>query len=203
MIKRLDDSLMSILGYIKDMLMPIVILILIITLFKILIDYIKYGKKIFHVFKHPASVNISKVSFELSLKNLKVYYKIVNLENNCFLLLLPSGVYVINVLDIDGIITGKIGEAKLVLNANSKNKKLIDNPILVLNDYIDLYSKLLNENVCGYVLLKKNCLFSVLNKESIKVIPLNAFYYHFSKLVKSKKYDQAKIDNLYEKIVNK
>lgn len=89
------------------------------------------------------------------------------------------------------------------MNANSKNKKLIDNPILVLNDYIDLYSKLLNENVCGYVLLKKNCLFSVLNKESIKVIPLNAFYYHFSKLVKSKKYDQAKIDNLYEKIVNK
>lgn len=203
MIKRLDDSLIYILGYIKDALMPIIVLILIIMLVKILIDYMKYGKKIFRVFKKQNPLNISKVSLEISIKNLNVYYKIISLEKNCFLLVLPSGLYILNVLDSEGIVTGKITDDKLVINANTKSQKQIDNPIVLVKKYIALYSKLVNEKIDGYVLLKKNCLFSVLNRTNIKVIPLNAFYYHFSKLVKNKKYDQTKIDNMYEKIVAK
>ncbi|MBE6144130.1 MAG: hypothetical protein E7169_00955 [Firmicutes bacterium] len=201
MINRLDDTFVYILTELKSILGPIIIIVLVLTIIQILINYIKYGGKIFDVFKKRKSINITYDSLEIIIKNLKVYYKLIKINNGQVILLLESGIYVLYILDYNGIITGDIKKDTLVLKANTENQQKIANPVYVINNQIKKLEKIVNENIKGYVLLKKGCLFSVLNRTDIKVIPANAFYYHFSKFIKNKKLSKKQIDEIYEKIV--
>ena len=56
MINRLDDTFVYILTELKSILGPIIIIVLVLTIIQILINYIKYGGKIFDVFKKRKSV---------------------------------------------------------------------------------------------------------------------------------------------------
>lgn len=201
MIKALDDTLVTILDRLKDVFIPIIIIVLILTAIKIFIDYRKYGKKVFSSFKKTEAINIFRKSLEISIKNLNSYYRIINIDENNFILILESGIYVINLCDYQGMITGDVKDKMLTLKANTENEEKLNNPILIVKENImDLKNKL-SINIGGYVLLKKGCLFSVLNRTDIKVIPATAFYYHFSKLVSTKIYSKEQVDSLYEKIV--
>lgn len=201
MISLLDDTYVAILDKLKDALLPILIVVLILTLIKVWIDYKKYGKKIFSPFKKHKDINIFEKTLEMSIKNLNSYYKIIKLNDSNFILLIESGIYVINLCNYEGMITGNVNAAKLVLKANTASQEKLDNPVFLVQEIIKKLNQKIENKIDGYVLLKKGCLFSVLNRTDIKIIPANAFYYHFSKLISDKIYDEKQIDSLYEKIV--
>lgn len=201
MINRLDNAFIEIFDRIKSVLGPIILIILIITIFKIMFDYKKYGKKIFFFFKRRREVNISKESLEISIKNLNGYYKVIKLDKKSLILILECGIYVIYLLDYDGIISGDINKEKLTFKMNTEKEDKIINPVYVILKEIE---KLKCENfkcINGYILLKRGCIFSVLNRTDVKVIPANAFYYHFSHLINEKVFNKKEIDEIYEKIV--
>ena len=99
------------------------------------------------------------------------------------------------------MIIGNIKDEKLVLGKDTQKERLIDNPIYILNKKIDEINTKINKDITGYVLLKSSTMFSALNRTNIKVISINSFYYHFSKLVRNKKLSIKEIDEIYEKIV--
>lgn len=200
MIRKLADMYAEIILEIFRALSPIFIIILILTIIKIIFDYVKYGKKAFSVFDKKEDINISEESLKILIDNLNVYYKLIQ-NDNTIILILECGIYVFYLLDYDGIISGNIKDEKLVLGKDTQKERLIDNPIYILNKKIDEISTKINKEIIGYVLLKSSTIFSVLNRTDIKVIPINAFYYHFSKLVRNKKLSIKEIDEIYEKIV--
>lgn len=201
MIHALDDVFVTILDRLKSVFIPIIIIVLVLTSIKIFIDYKKYGKKVFSSFKKREDINIFKKTLEISIKSLNSYFRIIDIDKNTFILILESGIYVINLCDYQGMITGNIKDDKLTLKANTENEEKLDNPVFVVKKHIEKLNTQINSDISGYVLLKKGCLFSVLNRTDIKVIPSTAFYYHFSKLVSAKIYSKEQVDDLYEKIV--
>lgn len=200
MIRKLADMYAEIILGIFRALSPIFIIILILTLIKIIFDYVKYGKKAFSVFDKKEDINISEESLKILIDNLNVYYKLIQ-NNNTIILILECGIYIFYLLDYDGMISGNIKDEKLVLGKDTQKERLIDNPIYILNKKIDEINTKINKEITGYVLLKSSTMFSVLNRTDIKVIPINAFYYHFSKLVRNKKLSIKEIDEIYGKIV--
>lgn len=201
MIGKLADTYAEILIEIFRALLPIIIFMLFLTFIKIIIDYIKYGKKAFSVFDKRNKIDISKENLKMLIDNLNVYYKLVELNNNTIILILECGIYVFYSIDYNGIISGDINQEKLILGKNTQNEKKIDNPVYVLKNIINELNIKIGYDVFGYVLLKSNCIFSVLNRTNIKVMPKSAFYYHFSKLINNKKISIKEIDEIYEKII--
>lgn len=201
MIRNLADTYAQILVEIFNLLLPIIVFVLIITLIKIIFDYIKYGKTAFSVFNKRSKIDISKESLNILIENLNVYYKIIELDNNIIILILECGIYIFYLFDYDGIISGNIKQEKLIFGENTQREQNIDNPIYILKNKIDELKNRIGYDVLGYVLLKGNCIFSVLNRTDIKVIPYSAFYYHFSKLINNKKISIKEIDKIYKKIV--
>lgn len=200
MIRKLADMYAEIILGIFRALLPVFIIVLILTIIKIIFDYVKYGKKAFSVFDKKEDINISKESLKILIDNLNVYYKLIQ-NDNTIILILECGIYVFYLLDYDGMISGNIKDEKLVLGKDTQKERLIDNPIYILNKKIDEIKNKINKDITGYVLLKSSTMFSVLNRTNIKVIPINSFYYHFSKLVKNKKLSIKEIDEIYGKIV--
>ena len=200
MIRKLADMYAEIILGIFRALSPIFIIILILTIIKIIFDYVKYGKKAFSVFGKKEDRNISEESLKILIDNLNVYYKLIQ-NDNTIILILECGIYVFYLLDYDGIISGNIKDEKLILGKDTQKERLIDNPIYILNKKIDEINTKINKDITGYVLLKSSTMFSVLNRTNIKVIPINAFYYHFSKLVRNKKLSIKEINEIYGKIV--
>lgn len=200
MIRKLADMYAEIILGIFRALSPIFIIILILTIIKIIFDYVKYGKKAFAVFDKKEDININEESLKILIDNLNVYYKLIQ-NDNTIILILECGIYVFYLLDYDGMISGNIKDEKLVLGKDTQKERLIDNPIYILNKKIDEIKHKINKDITGYVLLKSSTMFSVLNRTNIKVIPINSFYYHFSKLVRNKKLSIKEIDEIYGKIV--
>ena len=200
MIKTLADVYALILEEIFDLLLPIIIFVLIITFIKIMTDYIKYGKKVFSVFNKKGARNISKESLNVLFKNLNVYYKTIEFDNNIIVLILECGIYILYVLDYDGIITGDISKTKLILGENTQSEKMIDNPVYILKNQITEIKNKTGHDASGYILSKSNCIFSVLNRTDIKLISFNAFHFHFSKLINNKKMNFEEVDRVYERI---
>lgn len=200
MIRKLADMYAEIILGIFRALSPIFIIILILTIIKIIFDYVKYGKKAFSVFDKKEDINISEESLKILIDNLNVYYKLIQ-NDNTIILILECGIYVFYLLDYDGMISGNIKDEKLVLGKDTQKERLIDNPIYILNKKIDEINTKINKDITGYILLKSSTMFSVLNRTNIKVISINSFYYHFSKLVRNKKLSIKEIDEIYGKIV--
>lgn len=200
MIRKLADMYAEIILGIFRALSPIFIIILILTIIKIIFDYVKYGKKAFSVFDKKEDINISEESLKVLIDNLNVYYKLIQ-NDNTIILILECGIYVFYLLDYDGIISGNIKDEKLVLGKDTQKERLVDNPIYILNKKTNEINTKINKEITGYVLLKSSTMFSVLNRTNIKVIPINSFYYHFSKLLKNKKLSIKEIDEIYGKIV--
>lgn len=201
MIKALDDTFVMILDRLKDALLPVIIIVLVLTGIKVFLDYKKYGKKVFSSFRKTEDINIFRKSLEISIKNLDSYYRIIDIDENNFILILESGIYVLNLCDYQGMITGDIKDRLLTLKANTENEEKLNNPVFVVRKTKEELNEKVTDDITGYVLLKKGCLFSVLNRTDIKVIPATAFYYHFSKLVSTKIYSREQVDSIYEKIV--
>lgn len=201
MIKGIDDTFMMILKHLWNLLMPIIIIVLIITLIKILIDYKKYGKKVFSLVKKNKNINITKQNLELSIKNLKSYYKLIRIDEKNLILILESGIYVIHLFEYDGLVSGDIDSKTINIREKTRAKKEVINPVYIVKDIINKLKEKVDDNINAYILLKNGCVFSILNRTNIKIISVNAFYYHLSKLNNNKKYDKNKIDEIYEIIV--
>ena len=198
MIKNIANMYADIILEIGKSLLPIVIIILVITIIKIVFDYIKYGKKAFSVFAKKEDINIKQESLKMLVDGLDIYYKMIQ-NNDTIILILESGIYVIYLLDYDGMISGNIKDEKLIFGKNTSKQRLIDNPIYVLKAKINVIKEKTNYDSKGYILIKQGS-FNVLNRTDIEIISIKSFYYHFSKLIKNKKLSIEEINKIYEKI---
>ena len=198
MIKNIANMYADIILEIGKSLLPIVIIILVITIIKIVFDYIKYGKKAFFVFDKKEDINIKQESLKMLVDNLGAYYKLIQ-DNNIIILILESGIYVIYLLDYDGMISGNIKDEKLIFGKNTSKERLIDNPIFILKAKINEIKEKTNYDSKGYILIKRGS-FNILNRTDIEIISIKSFYYHFSKLIKDKKLNIEEINKIYEKI---
>jgi len=129
----------------KYIILPIILIAILLIIINILIQYIKYGKSIFSSFKVKNTKDARDKILYITLNKLEVTKRIIKLPylNSNYVLITPSGIFLIYLFLEEGIITGEENDDHLYLSLGSVQNRPILNPFKKLNEDEEIIKKIL------------------------------------------------------------
>lgn len=196
----MSNVFQSIIELIIRFVWPILLLVIILTCLNIIIDYKKYGKKIFDSFK--------KVDNEGKMKDLLVqmfkgemHDKVLVLERDSdyFIIITKYDIFVIQLINVGASIVGSTTDRYLKIEKGSINE--FENPLSLFLEE----SRILLENKidikCLIVMTNKSCNLNLSDFDKKNIYNLKDFSYMLYRLQHSHiKYSKEDMDNNYNKI---
>lgn len=162
-------------------------------IYRIVKEY-KNNKKYNHkLFKKVEKIN--QIDYVLnSINHIKKTKKFI-IKDDVIILILQCGIYYIYVSNCDRYLKGNIEDEFLIEQSSSGDKKFLN----IYKNYLKYYDKLnIDEEAKKIFLINNNAIFNVL--VDAKVLSTKQLYYYLIKELNHKKYDDEKIEEMYNKI---
>lgn len=174
------------------------ILLIIFTIIgiNIIIDYVRYGRKIFDCFKRRKDkVNMTDLLINILKNELRNKVLIVNRNSDYFIAVTKYDIFLIQLMNDAVSISGSINDS--VFKVNNKHIKEIKNP---LPQFIKDIKLLLNNGVCiKPIIVKthKDCNLNLRDFDKRNIFTLQDFSYTLYKLQHSTfKYSDSDVDTI-------
>lgn len=177
------------------------ILLLIVTIvgLNIIIDYKRYGKKIFDCFKKPNKVNMKDLLVNIFKNEIKNKMLILERNDNYFIAITKYDVFLIQLINEGLSITGNINDETLrVIKSHIKEIKnplpqFINDIKLLLNNKIEIKPIIVKTN--------KQCSLNLKDFDKRNIFSLEDFSYLLYRLQHStSKYTEDEIDDVYNNL---
>ncbi len=179
---------------------PIIVIIVLVIIFKTIIECSKYGKNVFSAFKTRNIDNTRDELLHITLDKINWYKKVIKpkfLKSNS-ILVDGNGVSIFEVFTKVGNFDGTSTSKYLYYRCNGKEYR-IDNPVLSLNSDEKIVRKLLpNVKVTKYIVLTEGTYVNNIN--GITQIHFNKLPYG---LPEKKGYTNTEIEVIANKLVSK
>lgn len=178
----------------------ILLIICVIIGLNIIIDYVRYGQKIFDCFKkRTEEVNMTELLINILKKELRDRVLIMNRNKDYFIAITKYDVFLVQLIN-DGVsISGSINDS--VFKVNKKHMKELKNPLpqfikeikLLLNNKIEIKPIIIKTN--------KDCSLNLKDFDRRNIFALQDFSYMLYKLQHNMfKYSDNEVDNIIVKL---
>lgn len=190
--------------FIKTFGLPIVLIVIILICYKALVDYLRYGKRIFSAFEKKDISYIKEKTITTIMNRIDPNAKTIfpTTISTGLIGINKSGVYLIYIVEATGMLVGDINNTNLKNVEGAKDKGEITNPIpRILDD--ENYIKNLTgiEHVYKYIVLNNNAHLKVdINDKTIKVVPYRDVYVNLAKTLKKENLTEDEINRVFTTI---